>query len=203
MQRSIIAHQIDNFDYLEALKFIQQHGDESFANRFLSLAKSSFTESKVLKHLEKWLDTIPQEKVSVDIKIDGSLATSQSADLDDLKLTRNNLVKERDVLRGQLELIPSDEERKKVARRIVYELNPELQQTWEDINTLEAGKELPKPEPDDKLEAIFEGVKDKLQLDKIRRNHISYLSKARKGNRPKELIPFYESVIAEAERRMK
>jgi hypothetical protein len=121
-----------------------------------------------------------------------------STDIDVLIEQRNELLIERDYLRSQLENIPSDEERLKVATKI---LQFERQKTdiWQDINLLRAGKELPQLESNDRLSAVFEGVTDPLKIKRIRDNHISYMSKAKKGERPIELIPFYQSVISKAD----
>lgn len=213
MQRSIIQQHIDDFNYHASLELIREHGDAAFAERYLSMNKSSFTEKKILQHLEEWAETLPQsasfrfsEQVeeipeSPKNELSNIVKTENVNTLADLKAARNRAVAERDHLKGQLELIPTDEERKKLAERIV-DLTKTILDIWDDINTLEAGKELAQETPTNELEAIFEGA-GLLQLEKIRKNYVTYRSKARKGFGRKDKLPFYESVISEAERRIR
>jgi hypothetical protein len=193
MQRSIIEKHIADFDYIIALKFIEEHKDESFANRYLKMTKTSFSEKKVIQFLSAWIEELP---MSEDLTKSNHIVSS--TDIDVLIEQRNELLIERDYLRSQLENIPSDEERLRVATKI---LQFERQKTdiWQDINLLRAGKELPQLESNDRLSAVFEGVTDPLKIKRIRDNHISYMSKAKKGERPIELIPFYQAVISKAD----
>jgi len=197
------AHKlIDNFNYDEALEFIKQHGSASLADRMQGMHRSTFTEKKVINELERIAADAP-DPLPVDKTPDQTISTNPEPtdQMAALKARRNQLVQERDNLKGSLELQPTDELRLKAALRIV-EITREHLLVWDDINALEAGKPVIEDSQLSEIDQIFEGVTNPLALDKIRKNHVTYRSKARKGRRPADKIEFYEAVIKEAERRI-
>lgn len=192
----------DNLDYEDGIPFIHKYGDGAVADKLEALSRSSFTDMKLVRALLKIAYEYEEDQIAE--KTDNSLVTtlgdSEKSKLEELKEQRNRKISLIEHKRGQLELINNDADRLKVALEIV-QARKDYFEIWGDINLLEAGKPLPKQEELEGIDKVFDGV-TMMQVPRIRTNYISYLSKAKKGLRPQEMIPFYESVIAEAERRI-
>lgn len=197
MIAKIAENIISNFDYDEAIEFIRKYGSKATAASLASLAPSSFAESKFIREIRRIAESTPKEI----IRSSDPIPTDQSPDLDRIIELKNEKVRKRDHLRGQLELVPNDQDRLELAIEII-KLTHNIASDWKDIHTLKSGSDLPRSEPTDDIDEVFAGVSNPLQIEKIRKNYVSYRSKAKKGQRPKEKLEFYNKVIAEAERRL-
>jgi len=193
MIREVAQSLIDNFNYYDSLDFITHNVGEEKALALAAMPRTSFTERKIAECLSAFCEQLPAPIV---------LQGKDAASLDILKEDRNTLVKMRANLCTSIDYADTDEQRLKLALEIL-KVTDKLYDTWDDINMLEAGTPLPVEASKNEIDDIFHGITDVLKLEKIRKNHVSYRSKARKGTRDKALIPFYEAVIAEAERRQR
>ncbi len=209
---TIVEDVLEDFNWEKALAILRKYVDASKADRIASMGRSSFTEEKVIRELKS-------------IEIDDPLQVaapaptkrpepSQSVQKDEshtdqsLIEKRNEHVRTRDVLRGQLQAhceplfedSKYDPTRYRIAVKILEETEA-LEQTWADIRYFEAYGSTPTKEDVDSVEAVFEGASI-IQVLKIKKNYTSYLSKAKKGDRKPEKIPFYTAVVAEADKRL-
>jgi hypothetical protein len=202
MVHSIVQAVLDDFDYDQALEVLEKYGDETVATKVRKMARTSFTESKLERELRRIQDlpdvAAPPSQRSRPAELD---AHDVDPAILELQQQRNETVKKRDFIKGQLELLPTNAERLSAALEILS-LSDHLMTIWDNINYYKAHGSVPTLDPEDDVTKIFEGVTTVTQLLKIVQNQKTYLSKANTGKRPKEKIPFYEQVIAEGERRI-
>lgn len=210
-----IAHSIlSSFDYHTALDFVGKYGNQLTYNLLQRLPITSFSQEKLIAELERL-----SEGYQPDRFIGESTATATTTPTTQARTAtashkkpltpedqhliqqRNDLVRQLDHYRGQLRYIPTDEERLEVALRIL-DMEDELRDTWRKINYYRKHQCLPPDPPKDELQKVFYETATSADYLRIRNNYRTYLAKAKAGKKPKEKIPFYESVIVEAERRM-
>ncbi len=197
----IVKELLEAFDWDEALAVIRKYGDPHDADRYLGMTRTSFVENKVRKTLEQLVITEPERVDTFGAKVDTlKVDTSGATDLKDLLRARNQCLAVIDHHRGQLPLLKTDESRLACAL-VILDTQQTLRDIWRDIDYYEQHGKLPVREMKDDLEQLFAGA-NALQIEKIRRNHISYLSKAKKGKRSADMMAHYTAVIAEAERRL-
>ncbi len=187
---------MDHFHFKDALAFFER-ADPGYYLKIAGWSESSFSVGKLMKALEAFVEV----EAPPAGEVPAVMSAVDRSSLDQLKEERNQLVRKRDYLRSDLKHLPTDEARLAHALQI-KQLTRDIQQTWDDINRLEAGKPIPDRIERSEVEEVFHGVTNLVKVEKIRKNYVSYLSKARKGLRSPELIPFYEDVIKEAERRI-
>ncbi len=187
---------LNHFHFKDALAFFER-ADPSYYTKIAGWSESSFSVGKLMKALEAFVEVeAPAAEKAQEV-----MKAADRNSLDELKEERNQLVRKRDYLRSDLKHLPTNEARLAHALQI-KQISRDIQQTWDDINRLEAGKPIPDRIERTEVEEVFHGVTNPVKVEKIRKNYVSYLSKARKGLRSPDLIPFYEDVIREAERRV-
>lgn len=186
-----------NFD--EALALCQAYGENSILYKMLAGdSKSSFFNNKLRGELERIYE-IRRKQVKVNVETMQGFPNEHPS-LQQIIIERNKALKERDFLRGKLTEFDSDEKRKEAAFRIL-ELDDIMSECWNKIDYFEIHGHLPAILPSDEIEKIFSG-KDKADIVKLRNNYRSYRTKVKKGQRDASLMPHYEAVLQECERRL-
>ncbi|MFY0628696.1 MAG: hypothetical protein JXR07_20555 [Reichenbachiella sp.] len=194
-----------------ALEILQAHGENQALYKLLSKSPDSSFYNKKLK---QELSQLELEPINVTIKLDGSaqLDIIQKISLPPTSVDdwpkalhptirkRNEAVKRRGHLKARLTVVSTNAERYDIAKYIV-ELDEVIDSAWDTISYFKEYKSLPIQLPDDELEKLFFGKSD-VQINKTKTNYRTYLSKAKRGGRNKDLIPQYEAVLAECERRL-
>jgi hypothetical protein len=189
-----LAHALlQRYDHHEALDFIQQFGSSSLAHRLQRMPRTSFTDQRMIKELERIAALGPQAVLSPAPGSPGIPSPS------DLTSKRNQIVKKMDYLTGMLDNTPTKSDRLQLGLEIL-DLEDELRDIWYELDYIEkTGHRLQKP-PEDELQKVFDGVETVQALYQIRNNHRSYLSRCeeRKGD-----PAYHTSVIREADQRLK
>jgi hypothetical protein len=194
----IVKALLEAFDWDEAIDVIRKYGDSRDADKYLAMPRTSFVEDKVRKILAELEIEVPVHLPPATSHL--PLATSAPTDFKELLQRRNQCLAVIDHHRGELPLLPTDEDRLACALKIL-ETQKELRDIWRDIDYYEQTGQMPVREDKQDMEQLFAGA-NALQIEKIRRNYVSYVSKVRKGLRSADMLPHYQAVIAEAERRL-
>lgn len=210
-----IEHLLEReWDYSEALEIYRVHGSNiALYNLLKKDPNSSFFNKKLRDELESLYSDLssensPGSEVIPEQSISKTAINHQSPvhiedwpeALQSVIKKRNQCLKHRDHLRGKLTTLFKPEDLKDAALKIL-DLDDEISDCWDTIDYYLEHGDLPPAVPEDKMEKLFAG-KSQAQISKMLTNNRTYLTKARKGQRSADLIPVYESVILECERRL-
>jgi len=191
----LASYIIEDYDYHKAVDFIHKYGDERISTLLKKLTRSSFTEDLAEKEIKRLRGTYKKNNATISSSKKNVSSTSNYKE--ECISKRNSIVRQLDFKCGSLEYIDNENERLKVALEIL-ELEDELREIWVKLDYYDrTGYPMPDT-PDDEIEKVFHGVIDIADLLRIRNNHRTYLTRAKKQSDQKK-ITYHTSIIKKAE----
>lgn len=195
----------ETWDFTRAIALLAQHTDKTALVKLLEKDPSSTFYQQMLRKALSEIVFEPEEEIVAPKATPKNPSKHLTGDqrpeaLKPTIATRNDAVKERDFLKAKLINMPTKEERKEAAFRILA-LDDIIAESWLIIDYYEAHKDLPPTLEEDSVKRIFEGASEG-KIAKILTNHRTYLTKEQGAKARPEKIAFHQAVLLECERRL-
>ena len=191
-----------DFNYDKALEWFKTHkSGKYFLKDLLSQGEDSFNRAKLIEELRAIEDSFPKEnllttpakEITTPVLVSHAPATLDLAIIDQ---EWKPLYKEANHYFERLEFLPTEEERKEAAFRILY-LMDQVEQIWQKKEYVQKYGKIP-DFPDQGIESLTVAQMVS-RINTLR----SYISKANKGILKKEKIADWEAEKTELERRVR